>query len=199
VAENWNGPISETLWTSWQTWKTASLYTKWAADNPGEDEKLRYYWNHEGAVPQLATATGKAYVLEANAYWQAVKTELKSYFAPLGPSTATKILVPPETHPKDWNGWPAYDLKTKPGDPVYAIDNGKIPHSYADDVDGGMEGAYKSAYDSKSGLRWGYAHIIVASVERTEFNKGDVLGTAAGDNVHFCCQNEIELHRAIYV
>jgi hypothetical protein len=191
------GPISQTLWDSWMEWQKANLYATWRRDNPGEDDKLRRYWNHGGDIPQLATATGKAYVLEAEGYWQAVSVEAKSYAAPLA-QAGTKVLVAPEAHPKDWNGWPAFDLKTKKGEPVYAVADGKIPHSYPDDVDGGMPGAHKSAFDGKDGLRWGYAHIIVTTMDRQEFKRGAQLGTAASDQIHFCCQNQVELCRAVY-
>lgn len=54
---------------SWAKMQTASLYGKWKRQNPVEASKLEPYWASGGTAPVLATAFGKALVLEAQAYW----------------------------------------------------------------------------------------------------------------------------------
>ena len=207
MAEDWEGPISRTLWDSWQTWQKASLYQKWAKDNPGEDDKLRSYWNHEGAVPQLATATGKAYVGEANGYWQAVHTEALTYHAPLECIgwAAKSIVARPADHPSNahGNGWPAaYDYKTTPGTPIYAVEDGSCKHVYPDAVvepGGQVTGSQQFTIDGMSGCRWFYAHILRPDDDLPHrVLKGDLVGRTASTLFHFSGSNASELDRCVY-
>jgi hypothetical protein len=193
--EPYDPEIAKMLWASWQTWQDANLYATWRRDNPGEDDQLRRYWNHGGDVPQLATATGRAYVQEAEAYWKALELPLP-YFPPLGGTTASLVLVCPSEHPKSWNSWPSVDLKASKGAPVYAVEAGKIPNIYPDDVDGNTTPGVKFTFSGVSGKQWGYAHVI----RETQYEKveaGAQLGTASGDNLHFCGSNLSELYKVL--
>jgi len=192
------GPISETLWASWMEWQNASLYATWRRDNPGEDDKLRAYWNHGGDPPVLATATGKAYVLEAQSYWGVMPIEKKLYVGPLGKGTAARLAVPAYEHPQSWNGWASVDLRCEKGEPIYAVEDGKIPNVYADNVDTPVAGAVKVPYDgSVSKLRWGYAHVT-RSGQYEKLQQGEQIGTCAGETLHFCGSNFNELMLLVY-
>ena len=205
MAENWSGPISQTLWESWQTWQKANLYATWRRDNPGEDDKLRSYWNHEGAVPQLATATGKAYVLEAQAYWEAVHVEAISYHAPLEVEgwLAKAICGWPEGHADPHgNGFKAaYDFQTKPGTVIYAVEDGSCKHVYPDGIPeegGNVPGAQQFTMDGQSGNRWFYGHVLRSEDLPHRPLKGDPIGTTAGTLFHFSGSNGSELDRLVY-
>lgn len=54
---------------SWTEMQTASLYQKYKSQNKNEAARVEAYWANGGTVPIVATAMGKALVLEAQAYW----------------------------------------------------------------------------------------------------------------------------------
>lgn len=54
---------------SWTEMQKASLYSTYKKQNKNEAAKVELYWANGGEVPVVATAFGKALVLEAQAYW----------------------------------------------------------------------------------------------------------------------------------
>jgi hypothetical protein len=207
MAEHWAGPVSQRLWESWQDWQAASLYQKWRKDNPGEDDQLRYYWNHEGAVPQLATATGKAYVGEAEGYWKACRAEELSYHSPLDvPGWLAKAIVagPAEhTTKPNGNGWQAaYDFTCSEGTVIYAVEDGSCKHVYPDGIpeQGGMVPGLSQQFtmDGQSGNRWFYGHVRRPPDLPHRPLKGDPVGVTAAELFHFSGNNASELDRLVY-
>jgi hypothetical protein len=187
---------SELLYASWRAWQNATLYKTWAKANPGEDDKLRAFWNHGDdagvTAPTLATATGKALVLEAQAYWQAVADENAAARIPVGPLpgyTAQRVTVAPDVHPKV-DGWVAADLSASPGTPVYAVETGKIPHV--------TPGSGSFNYDALSGVRYGYRGVeAVPNVSRKP-ERGEQIATVIGNVLTLACSSPAALDRVLY-
>ena len=119
------------------------------------------------------------------------------------PLDRISVLVSPEQHPKVSKGQAhAVDLACKPGDPVYAIADGKIPHVYADTLDGGIVGGAYFGYDvavakGEKMPRFLYAHVApVAGVARKP-KRGDLIGHCTGTFLHLGCNSLAELEKVI--
>lgn len=54
------------------TFQKGTLYAHWALANPGENQRLMNYYLTGVNPPQLSTATGQAFVLLMQAYFQLI-------------------------------------------------------------------------------------------------------------------------------
>jgi hypothetical protein len=116
---------------------------------------------------------------------------------------AKYIVGRPEDHGKpNGNGFlAAYDFSTKPGTPIYAVEDCSCKHVYPDKVvepGGQVQGSQQFTIDGQSGNRWFYAHVLRPDDLPHRPLKGDLIGTTAGTLLHFSGNNASELDRLVY-
>ena len=104
------------------------------------------------------------------------------------------VIVPRGQHPKVAKGGNhAVDIRTHPGEPVYAPAAGKIPNVRPDELDGGTTGSVFFTIDltkakkTDPAVRVVFAHLNRAQAGRAVVKAGEVIGTAAGDSLHVGC------------
>jgi len=102
-----------------------------------------------------------------------------------------RVVVPPAEHPKvPKGGNHAADIATRPGEPIYAPADGKIPHVGEDQLDGGKLGGtfftidLTKAHKSDPAVRFVLAHVNRTDRKRAIVKAGEQIGTASGDFVH---------------
>ena len=104
------------------------------------------------------------------------------------------VIVPRGQHPKVAKGGNhAVDIRTHPGEPVYAPAAGKIPNVRPDELDGGTTGSVFFTIDftkekkTDPAVRLVLAHLNREARGRAVVKAGEVIGTASGDSLHVGC------------
>jgi len=104
------------------------------------------------------------------------------------------VAVPRGQHPKVAKGGNhAVDIRTHPGEPVYAPAAGKIPNVRPDELDGGTTGSVFFTIDltkekkTDPAVRVVFAHLVRSAHRRAVVAAGEVIGTAAGETLHVGC------------
>jgi murein DD-endopeptidase MepM/ murein hydrolase activator NlpD len=112
------------------------------------------------------------------------------------------VLVGIDEHPKVAKGGNyAADIATKPGQPVYAPADGKIPHVLPDALDGGTKTSTFFTIDlTKAQKSPGvpsanvvFAHLTREDKGRELVKAGDIIGYASGTSLHVGCNNRAVL------
>ena len=115
-----------------------------------------------------------------------------------------RVTVSAAEHPKVAKGGNhAVDIKTSPGQAIYAPADGKIPHALPDSLDGGKTNSkfftidLTKANKADLAIRVVFAHVVREDAGRAVVKRGDKIGTASGDFLHVGCNNADALNQII--